>query len=148
MSSHHETTEMPDPLPVAYLDQHLAILVKPAGVLSVPGRSTEKQDCFHSRVQIELPELRIVHRLDRDTSGVMVMARSPDMQRELARLFELRQVHKEYVAHVHGQMKAEAGEIDEPIACQVGSHARGSHERRVRVDGSLVCPDFVQPISQ
>ena len=126
------TTDSPDELAVAYLDQHLIIVVKSAGLLSVPGRSTDKHDCLHSRVQVQFPDLLIVHRLDRDTSGLMLLARTPNIQRELARLFEQRQVHKEYVARVHGQLSDEAGEIDEPIARVAGCSLPPGSTRRER----------------
>ncbi len=113
-------TGISDELPVAHLDQHLIIVVKPAGMLSVPGRSADKQDCLSGRLQAYFPELRIVHRLDRDTSGIMLLARSSNVQRQLAQMFESRGVHKEYVADVHGQLQDDTGEIDEPIARVTG----------------------------
>ncbi len=84
-------------------DEHLLVLHKPSGLLSVPGRGPDKQDCLASRVQALYPEALVVHRLDQDTSGLLVMARGIEAQRRMSRLFETRQVHKRYVAVVAGQ---------------------------------------------
>ena len=83
-------------------DEHLLVLEKPSGLLSVPGRGPDKQDCLASRVQALYPEALVVHRLDQDTSGLLVMARGIEAQRRMSRLFETRQVHKRYVAVVAG----------------------------------------------
>lgn len=84
-------------------DDHLLVLDKPSGLLSVPGRGPDKQDCLSKRVQDRYPEALIVHRLDRDTSGLLIMARGIEAQRRLSKLFEVRQVQKRYVAVVAGQ---------------------------------------------
>lgn len=84
-------------------DEHLLVLEKPSGLLSVPGRGPEKQDCLSKRVQDIYPEALIVHRLDQDTSGLLLMARGIEAQRRLSKLFETRQVKKRYVAMVAGQ---------------------------------------------
>jgi RluA family pseudouridine synthase len=86
-----------------HVDEHLLVLNKPSGLLSVPGRGPDKQDCLASRVQAIYPDALVVHRLDQDTSGLVVMARGIESQRRLSRLFETRQVHKRYVAVVAGQ---------------------------------------------
>jgi len=86
-----------------HIDEHLLVLNKPSGLLSVPGRGPDKQDCLASRVQALYPEALVVHRLDQDTSGLLVMARGIEAQRRMSRLFETRQVHKRYVAVVAGQ---------------------------------------------
>ncbi len=83
-------------------DEHLLVLEKPSGLLSVPGRGPDKQDCLSKRVQDIYPEALIVHRLDQDTSGLLLMARGIEAQRRLSRLFETRQVKKRYVAVVAG----------------------------------------------
>ena len=83
-------------------DEHLLVLEKPSGLLSVPGRGPEKQDCLSKRVQDRYPEALIVHRLDQDTSGLLLMARGIEAQRRLSKLFETRQVKKRYVAVVAG----------------------------------------------
>lgn len=84
-------------------DEHLLVLEKPSGLLSVPGRGPDKQDCLSARVQAIYPEALVVHRLDQDTSGLLIMARGIEAQRRLSKLFETRQVHKRYVAVVSGQ---------------------------------------------
>ena len=84
-------------------DEHLLVLEKPSGLLSVPGRGPDKQDCLSKRVQDRYPEALIVHRLDQDTSGLLLMARGIEAQRRLSKLFETRQVKKRYVAVVAGQ---------------------------------------------
>jgi tRNA pseudouridine32 synthase/23S rRNA pseudouridine746 synthase len=86
-----------------HVDEHFLVLNKPSGLLSVPGRGPDKQDCLSKRVQALYPEALIVHRLDQDTSGLLLMGRSLEAQRRLSKLFETRQVHKRYVAVVAGQ---------------------------------------------
>ncbi|OQX03630.1 MAG: RNA pseudouridine synthase [Thiothrix lacustris] len=102
-------------LNILYLDESLIVVDKPAGLLSVPGRGEDKQDCMIARVQAEFPDALIVHRLDMGTSGIMVMARGKAMERALSILFQTRQVHKRYVAVVAGQILQMQGEIDLPL---------------------------------
>ena len=83
-------------------DAHLLVLEKPSGLLSVPGRGPDKQDCLSKRVQAVYPDALIVHRIDQDTSGLLLMARGIEAQRRMQRLFENRQVDKRYVAVVDG----------------------------------------------
>ena len=89
---------------------------KPAGLLSVPGRGADKQDCLISRVQQIFPDALIVHRLDMATSGLLLMARGDEMQRRLSHLFRERQVLKRYVAVVRGKLASPTGEVDLPIS--------------------------------
>ena len=100
---------------LVFADDSLLVLNKPAGLLSVPGRGEDKQDCLSARVRRRYPDALIVHRLDQATSGLLLMARDTAMQRRLGALFENREVHKRYAAVVHGQLEGE-GEIDLPIA--------------------------------
>ena len=86
-----------------YADDSLLVLNKPPGLLAVPGRGEDKQDCLSRRVQGRYPDALIVHRLDMATSGLMLMARGIRMQRALNRMFEGREVHKRYLAVVEGQ---------------------------------------------
>ena len=102
-------------LRVIHADDTLLIISKPAGLLAVPGRGTDKQDCLASRVQTMHPEALIVHRLDQATSGLMLLARNPLAQRQLGALFESRQMHKRYVAVVQGQPDGDEGEMDWPL---------------------------------
>lgn len=86
-----------------HADNALMVLDKPAGLLAVPGKGEDKQDCLSTRVQALYPDALVVHRLDMATSGLMLMARSVAVQRALGALFERRQVRKRYCAVVEGQ---------------------------------------------
>ncbi|SMC19114.1 tRNA pseudouridine32 synthase / 23S rRNA pseudouridine746 synthase [Andreprevotia lacus DSM 23236] len=101
-------------LDLIHADDHLIVVVKPAGLLAVPGRGDDKADCLLSRVQLEYPDAMTVHRLDMDTSGLVVFGRGPDMQRALSVAFMDRQVDKRYAAVVGGQI-AEEGEVNLPL---------------------------------
>jgi len=91
-----------DGVAVVYADETLAVVDKPAGLLSVPGRGPEKADCVVARLQPALGPLGVVHRLDMDTSGLMVLARTAAAQRTLSMAFAARRVRKRYVAVVAG----------------------------------------------
>jgi tRNA pseudouridine32 synthase/23S rRNA pseudouridine746 synthase len=91
---------------VVYADDAIIVLNKPSGLLSVPGRGPEKQDCLSARVQAQFSDALVVHRLDMATSGLMVMARGPTVQRALSEAFANRLVNKRYVAIVTGQVVA------------------------------------------
>ena len=101
---------------LVYLDESLLVVNKPAGLLSVPGRGAEKQDCLASRIQILYPDALVVHRLDMATSGLIIFARGPEMQKLLSQMFRDRQIKKHYVAVVSGQVEPPSGEINLPIA--------------------------------
>ena len=102
-------------LRVIHVDDALLVISKPAGLLAVPGRGADQQDCLAHRVRAIHPEALIVHRLDQATSGLMLLARSPQAQRQLGALFESRQMRKRYVAVVQGQPAGEQGVIDWPV---------------------------------
>jgi tRNA pseudouridine32 synthase/23S rRNA pseudouridine746 synthase len=104
-----------DHFTVIYRDDRLLVLDKPSGLLSVPGRGPDLQDCLASRVQQAFPNALVVHRLDRDTSGLILMALDREAQREISRQFEHRQVHKAYECVVSGQPDQTTGLIDLPI---------------------------------
>ncbi len=101
--------------PILYLDERLVVLNKPSGLLSVPGIGPKNQDCLATRVQVGYPTARIVHRLDRDTSGVIVMGLDDEAHRELSRQFHDREVHKTYIAIVANLVGADEGTIDLPM---------------------------------
>lgn len=104
---------------VIFSDASILVLNKPAGLLSVPGRGDDKQDCLHSRLQRHFPGALVVHRLDMATSGIILFARDRAVQRQLGDAFANREVHKRYVAVVNGfvaQPGAEWTTIDLPIA--------------------------------
>lgn len=135
-------------LDILFEDPWLLVLDKPGGLLSVPGRGEAKQDCLARRVQACYPEALIVHRLDMETSGLLVMARDPQTHRLLSRAFERRQVQKRYIAVASGLMTATAGDIDLPLITdwpnrprQKVDHAAGkpalTHYRVLAVDESL-----------
>jgi tRNA pseudouridine32 synthase / 23S rRNA pseudouridine746 synthase len=88
---------------------------KPAGLLSVPGRGTDKTDSLANRVQKEFADTRNVHRLDMDTSGLLVFARGADIHRRLSQLFRERRVKKSYIAMVEGRVEINMGEVDLPL---------------------------------
>lgn len=100
---------------VIYRDDHVVVFDKPPGLLSVPGIGPDKQDCLARRAAEAFPGARIVHRLDRDTSGVIVMALDTVSHRKLSGQFEHRMVEKHYVAVVAGVVGDDAGEIDLPV---------------------------------
>lgn len=102
-------------LPVVHLDDNFIILNKPSGLLSVPGRGPEKADSLASRVQARYPDALTVHRLDMETSGLIVMARGADTHRLLSGHFEHRRVHKRYVAIAGGKFNPPQGTIDLPL---------------------------------
>ena len=98
-----------------HVDPALLVVNKPAGLLAVPGRGEDKQDCLIHRLQTVHPEALIVHRLDQATSGLMVLARSPEVHRRLSWFFRSRQVEKHYTARVQGHLVGQ-GEIDLPLS--------------------------------
>jgi tRNA pseudouridine32 synthase / 23S rRNA pseudouridine746 synthase len=103
---------------LVYVDEHLVVLDKPAGLLAVPGRGADKQDCLSARAQALWPDALVVHRLDMATSGLFLMGRGMHMQRVLSRAFAERAVDKRYEAVVAGALGApgEEGVIDLPLA--------------------------------
>ncbi len=106
---------LPHGIPVLYHDDYIVVLDKPTGLLSVKGIGLDKIDCLAVRVASAIEGALIVHRLDMDTSGAIVMARDADTHRELSRQFHDREVEKVYVAEVGGLVKDDYGCIDIPI---------------------------------
>jgi len=93
-------------LDILYADDTLLVADKPSGLLAVPGRGADKQDCLAARARARYPDALIVHRLDMATSGLMVLARGAHAQRELSLAFAARQVKKRYIAIVAGRLEA------------------------------------------
>jgi tRNA pseudouridine32 synthase/23S rRNA pseudouridine746 synthase len=93
-----------EPLRVLHADDALLVFDKPAGLLSVPGRGEDKQDCLSARAQRAYPDALVVHRLDMATSGILVMGRGAEMQRRLSIAFAGREVRKQYQAVAHGML--------------------------------------------
>ena len=104
---------------IIHADNALLVLCKPSGLLAVPGKGEDKQDCLSARVQAVYHDALVVHRLDMATSGLMLMARGPQAQRALSEAFANREVLKHYSAVVSGTMSPpqdDWGVIDLPIA--------------------------------
>ncbi|WP_332673307.1 RluA family pseudouridine synthase [Aromatoleum sp.] len=109
---------------ILHADDALIVADKPAGLLSVPARGDERQDCLASRVQALYRDALIVHRLDMATSGLVLLARGPEMLRRMSLAFEQRVVGKRYVALVQGHVADDAGEIDLPLGPDVENRPR------------------------
>lgn len=103
---------------MVYADEHLLVLNKPTGLLSVPGRGEDKQDCLIARAQQTWPDALTVHRLDMATSGLVVVARGPAAQRKLSQAFAQREVHKMYEALVDGQPSIDNTQVTDSEAWQ------------------------------
>ncbi|WP_127959216.1 bifunctional tRNA pseudouridine(32) synthase/23S rRNA pseudouridine(746) synthase RluA [Serratia microhaemolytica] len=106
-----------DPLHVLYQDQHIIVVNKPSGLLSVPGRAAEHKDSVMTRIQRDFPAAESVHRLDMATSGVIVVALNKAAERELKRQFREREPKKCYIARVWGYLPQEQGVVDLPLIC-------------------------------
>lgn len=134
MPPHHA-----EALDIVYEDDCLLVLNKPSGLLSVPGRGPDKADCLSSRVQAVHPNALVVHRLDMDTSGLIVMAKGLDMQRRLSGSFAQRDTHKTYTALVWGHISVPQPEqawqtIDLPLLVDWPNRPK-----------SKVCPEQGKP---
>ncbi|WP_145540689.1 bifunctional tRNA pseudouridine(32) synthase/23S rRNA pseudouridine(746) synthase RluA [Yersinia alsatica] len=104
-------------LHILYQDEHIMVVNKPSGLLSVPGRAPENKDSVMTRVQADFPHAESVHRLDMATSGVIVVALTKAAERELKRQFREREPKKSYVARVWGHLAQDEGLIDLPLIC-------------------------------
>ena len=105
------------PIPILHADDDLMVVIKPHGLLTIPGRTPDKADSLWTRLQNEHPrhDVRLVHRLDRDTAGLMVFALHPVAQANLGRQFEQRRVRKTYHAVLQGELSTDEGRIDAPL---------------------------------
>lgn len=104
-------------LHVLYQDDHIIVVNKPSGLLSVPGKAEEHKDSVMTRVQVDFPIAESVHRLDMATSGVIAVALTKAAERELKRQFREREPKKSYIARVWGHMEHDEGLIDLPLIC-------------------------------
>jgi tRNA pseudouridine32 synthase/23S rRNA pseudouridine746 synthase len=112
------TPSLPTPsVPLVYQDDALLIANKPSGLLTVPGRGPEKQDCLINRLLVSHPNSRIVHRLDQPTSGIVIVPQSYEALRHIGRQFETRQVSKRYIAVVAGIIEQDEGSVELPLIC-------------------------------
>lgn len=122
------------PIRIAYEDSDLLIVDKPHHLLSVPGRHPLNHDSLIRRLQPRYPDVNAVHRLDLDTSGIMVVPKHKASLSELARQFQRRQIEKEYTAILWGELSEDMGAVELPIATdwpnrpkQIICHERGKH---------------------
>lgn len=104
-------------LVILYQDEHIMVVNKPSGLLSVPGRLAEHKDSVMTRIQRDFPQAESVHRLDMATSGVIVVALTKAAERELKRQFREREPKKQYVARVWGHPEKAEGLVDLPLIC-------------------------------
>ncbi|MEW5681285.1 MAG: pseudouridine synthase [Pseudomonadota bacterium] len=104
-------------LDILYQDNALVVFNKPSGLLTVPGKAAEHKDSLEYRARLVWPGIRVVHRLDMATSGIVVMALTADAQRSLNRQFQLRHTEKHYIARVSGRVLADYGTVDLPLIC-------------------------------
>ena len=100
---------------ILHHDSQIMVVNKPSGLLSVPGKGEHLSDCVISRVQKIFPDALLVHRLDLETSGIMLFAMTRHAQRHLGLQFEKRQIKKNYIARVWGHIEGKVGEIDLPL---------------------------------
>ena len=98
-----------------FRDPHLLIVDKPTLLLSVPGRHPLNHDCLLARLSVCYPGVSAVHRLDLDTSGLMVIPRHREALSRLARQFQERRIDKTYIARVAGHVAKDVGECDLPL---------------------------------
>ena len=108
--------QSPELMPVVHQDPWLLVVEKPAGLLSQPGLGPNQSDSLITRMERVDPAVALVHRLDRDTSGLLLLARTPEALRALSALFACRQVSKLYIADVHGAPPGRGGCVDLPLA--------------------------------
>ncbi|SDL76045.1 RluA family pseudouridine synthase [Maricaulis salignorans] len=102
-------------LPIVHADDHILVLDKPAGLLTVAGNTPELADCLEARVRTQYPTATMIHRLDMDTSGLIVLALTPGAHAHIGKQFEKRLTRKTYIALVWGQMAQASGRIDQPM---------------------------------
>ncbi len=120
------------PVEILHRDEHFLLVDKPDLLLSVPGRHELNKDCMITRVQQDYPSASVVHRLDLDTSGILVVPLNKPAHSHISRQFQERKVEKSYHAVVYGLVEGDSGEIDLPIATdwenrpkQIICHERG-----------------------
>ena len=126
--SDYSYTPPSDPPRILHADHEILVVDKQAGLLSVPGKGPDKADCLIARLKGAYPTVLLVHRLDTDTSGVMVFALTPHAQRHLGLQFENRQTKKHYIARLWGHLEPAEGRVDLPL-CVDWPRQHVNHER-------------------
>ena len=118
-------------LNIIHADDRIVVLDKPSGLLSVPGKDPSLSDCLEARVKARFPTAAMAHRLDKDTSGILVMALDKKALAHIGQQFEKRQTVKSYVARVWGQLEGDSGRVDLPLATDWENKPRQrvDHER-------------------
>lgn len=110
------TYSPPDtPATILHDDHEILVVDKPAGLLTVPGRGPDKADCLINRLRGAFPTILLVHRLDLDTSGVVIFGLTPHAQRYLSAEFEARRTKKTYQARLWGHLDPAEGRVDLPL---------------------------------
>ncbi|MDA9009364.1 pseudouridine synthase [Alphaproteobacteria bacterium] len=105
------------PLKFIHQEEGFLVVSKPSGLLSVEGKPSEHKDCLEHRLTQEFPTATLVHRLDMDTSGLMLVALNKEVLRHLGLQFERRKTEKTYIARVSGQVAEEQGTVNQPLIC-------------------------------
>jgi tRNA pseudouridine32 synthase / 23S rRNA pseudouridine746 synthase len=126
-----------------YIDEHIIVADKPAGLLAVPGRGADKQDCLSARLAAEFGEIHIVHRLDQATSGLMVFARTLAALRDLHAQFRAGTVDKAYEAIVLGKPEQTSFDINLPL----GADWPNRPKQKVDVENGKPSTTHVEVIS-
>lgn len=134
---------MPASIPILHQDNDILVCLKPAGLLAVPGRGAEKQDCVSARLAALFGEIHIVHRLDQATSGLMVFARNKAALQHVNQQFAGRSVDKAYEAIVLGKPDAERFSIDLPLMADWPNRPR----QKVDVDHGKPSLTYAQVLS-
>jgi tRNA pseudouridine32 synthase/23S rRNA pseudouridine746 synthase len=126
--------KIPSHLSIVYADDRVLALSKPSGLLSVPGKAEDNKDCLETRAKNKFETARIVHRLDMETSGILIFAMDAEAHRHLGLQFERRKTSKTYIARITGNPKENSGEISLPLRCdwpnrpkQMVDHELGKH---------------------
>ena len=126
------------PLDILYEDSAILVLNKPAGLLTVPGKLENRQDCLITRLQAARWDALTVHRLDCDTSGGIIFARTKQVQGFLGQEFEQRRAQKTYIARLQGALEPDAGTVDLPL----GSDWDYRPRQKVTPDGRPAVTDW------
>ncbi len=129
--------ECRDPLEIVYEDDDLLIVNKPPFLLTVPAKLQDNKDCVINRLRAQFAEAHIAHRLDLDTSGILIIPRHAESLRHINRQFQERAVKKTYTAVVFGEMEADAGTIDLPMG-----HGERPRQKIDWLNGKHAITDF------